>query len=611
MAALVRAVKCQTGMPQWITVCSGLIQSTLPQAQWDRMLYGTLQRHETGRPQLNKVCGGLIRTSGAITQQRRMLHSTDQFLAAKDSLQPSEEKVSAFTKIIEAMGFTGPLKYNKWKIKIAALRMYTCCVERTDYEEFFHRCHMPDTLNSWFLVAQLHVWMCLVRMKQEGRAGKYMCRYIVHSMWEDVEQRGKVMGVIAVVMDLFTDMEILCDLMEASSRRCVSVYLILDEKYLKYFIEMCSKMDLNKDHFPNMRVRCVSGDTYYSKAGKKFAGQVLEKFVLIDCDHVLAGTYSFTWLCSQVHTCLVTHFQGKIVEDFDREFRSLYTESKPVPSFCIPEAGTSPHSSAWNFQSLLKSAQMNEAETASHASSLSNSSIESIKLSPFLKNSTYNVLQEKQHLGPGFISEKREEGIGSRKPSDSKQHWEISNSSHSTSATFKSALYDTSNLKSHQASIQPRSFPILSCSEPSHLENKALAKTKNDQLLHHSAIRQGPNLQSPSENIGTNGANTKQKEPSDVSSGKSIESSSKICKDEKRLTLGHSKLDLIIQHNQLKSERTAAVPSSARLGDEVPKENSCNIHRDEKRLTLGHSKLDLITSYNKSKSKQISSRFGP
>lgn len=25
-----------------------------------------------------------------------------------------------------------------------------------------------------------------------------MCRYIVHSMWEDVEQRGKVMGVSSV-----------------------------------------------------------------------------------------------------------------------------------------------------------------------------------------------------------------------------------------------------------------------------------------------------------------------------------------------------------------------------------------------------------------------------
>lgn len=37
--------------------------------------------------------------------------------------------------------------------------------------------------------------MCLVRMKQEGRSGKYMCRIIVHFMWEDVEQRGRIMGV--------------------------------------------------------------------------------------------------------------------------------------------------------------------------------------------------------------------------------------------------------------------------------------------------------------------------------------------------------------------------------------------------------------------------------
>ncbi|NXD27781.1 UQCC1 factor, partial [Spelaeornis formosus] len=55
----------------------------------------------------------------------------------KDSLQPSEEKVGVFTRIIEAIGFTGPLKYSRWKIKVAALRMYTCCVEKTDYEEFF------------------------------------------------------------------------------------------------------------------------------------------------------------------------------------------------------------------------------------------------------------------------------------------------------------------------------------------------------------------------------------------------------------------------------------------------------------------------------------------
>ncbi|XP_054641579.1 ubiquinol-cytochrome-c reductase complex assembly factor 1 isoform X3 [Dunckerocampus dactyliophorus] len=126
----------------------------------------------------------------------RMLHLSTQVCSVKETPQHTEEEVGAFTKLIEAMGFTGPLKYNKWKIKIAALRMYTCCVERINYDDFFQRCSLPDTLNSWFLVAQLHVWMCLVRMRQEGRAGKYMCRYIVHSMWEDVEQRSKIMGGI-------------------------------------------------------------------------------------------------------------------------------------------------------------------------------------------------------------------------------------------------------------------------------------------------------------------------------------------------------------------------------------------------------------------------------
>ncbi|KFV42589.1 Ubiquinol-cytochrome c reductase complex chaperone CBP3, partial [Gavia stellata] len=186
---------CQTGVTQWIAACSGLLQTTAVQGQCRRMLYGIFQRRKAGQCQLSKSCGGLIQANGAITQQTRSFYNSNKHLSAKDSLQPSEEKVGAFTRIIEAMGFTGPLKYSRWKIKVAALRMYTCCVEKTDYEEFFNRCQMPDTLNSWFLVAQLHVWMCLVRMKQEGRTGKYMCRYIVHCMWEDVEQRGKVMGV--------------------------------------------------------------------------------------------------------------------------------------------------------------------------------------------------------------------------------------------------------------------------------------------------------------------------------------------------------------------------------------------------------------------------------
>lgn len=40
-----------------------------------------------------------------------------------------------------------------------------------------------------------------------------------------------------------------------------------------------------------MRIRSVSGDTYCTKSGKKFTGQVLEKFMIVDCEEVVAGSY--------------------------------------------------------------------------------------------------------------------------------------------------------------------------------------------------------------------------------------------------------------------------------------------------------------------------------
>lgn len=41
----------------------------------------------------------------------------------------------------------------------------------------------------------------------------------------------------------------------------------------------------------NMRVRSTCGDMYCSKAGRRFTGQALEKFVIIDCEQVVAGSY--------------------------------------------------------------------------------------------------------------------------------------------------------------------------------------------------------------------------------------------------------------------------------------------------------------------------------
>ncbi|XP_060628412.2 protein FAM83C [Anolis sagrei] len=377
----------------------------------------------------------------------------------------------------------------------------------------------------------------------------------------------KAKSVIAIVMDLFTDMEILSDLMEASSKRHVPVYLILDEKNLKYFAEMCTKMDLTMDDFPNMRIRCVSGDTYYSKAGKKLTGQALEKFVLIDCEQVLAGSYSFTWLCSQVHTGLVIHFRGKVVECFDREFRCLYAESRSVNQLNIPVAERSilsSHRTLKNYEPVLKGFHQNESETSSPSSSLSNYSIASIKKSPYLNQATSKDIS-------GLL------GISNSKY----QPRELSDSSCSAAAKLKYQFNEISNLPRLKTNFLSASSPILG-----------------------DNTRNGHDLQFRPENIGTasNRAFPYNPQPKD--------NVSKIQNNEKTATHGFSKLDLIYNPTKsLNSGLKVSVPSSSGVSDDAARENKSNIHRDEKRMTLGHSKLDMITNYNKSKAKQVHSRF--
>lgn len=52
-----------------------------------------------------------------------------------------------------------------------------------------------------------------------------------------------------------------------------------------------SPPNLHPSLVQNMRVRSTCGDTYCSKAGRRFTGQALEKFVIIDCEQVVAGSY--------------------------------------------------------------------------------------------------------------------------------------------------------------------------------------------------------------------------------------------------------------------------------------------------------------------------------
>uniref|UniRef100_A0A8C2W3K0 Ubiquinol-cytochrome c reductase complex assembly factor 1 n=1 Tax=Chinchilla lanigera TaxID=34839 RepID=A0A8C2W3K0_CHILA len=111
MALLVRVLGRQTSTSQWVPVCSRLVPLSPTQVLWGRTLSGTSQWLQTSQV---LSCGRSEQILGVDMQQRRKYHITNKLPATKDSPQPAEEKVGAFTKIIEAMGFTGPLKYSKW-----------------------------------------------------------------------------------------------------------------------------------------------------------------------------------------------------------------------------------------------------------------------------------------------------------------------------------------------------------------------------------------------------------------------------------------------------------------------------------------------------------------
>lgn len=64
--------------------------------------------------------------------------------------------------------------------------------------------------------------------------------------------------VIAVVMDMFTDVDIFKDLLDAGFKRKVGVYIILDETNVKHFLQMCERAQMHAGHL-KVRGALVSG----------------------------------------------------------------------------------------------------------------------------------------------------------------------------------------------------------------------------------------------------------------------------------------------------------------------------------------------------------------
>nr|XP_033818055.1 protein FAM83E [Geotrypetes seraphini]XP_033818056.1 protein FAM83E [Geotrypetes seraphini] len=137
--------------------------------------------------------------------------------------------------------------------------------------------------------------------------------------------------VIAVVMDVFTDPDIFMDMHDAASRKMIPVYLLLSTQHLSSFLSMVETTGVNLRFTENMRVRVLTGCVFHTRHLKQVTGALKEKFLLLDGETVITGTYSFTWSDGRLDRNLVTVLTGEITDSFDKEFRTLFAASRPLP----------------------------------------------------------------------------------------------------------------------------------------------------------------------------------------------------------------------------------------------------------------------------------------
>ncbi|XP_020495370.2 protein FAM83G [Labrus bergylta] len=221
--------------------------------------------------------------------------------------------------------------------------------------------------------------------------------------------------VIAVVMDVFTDVDIFRDLLDAGYKRKVPVYIIIDQAAVPSFLSMCGRADMHRGHLKNLRVRCCGGVEFFTRSAQKVRGSMSQKFLLADGDRAVSGSYSFTWSSSRLDRNLITVITGQAVETFDFQFRDLFLLSRgvslqkvpmvdePIPD-PLPQAAPAPVSAA--VARKLINPKYALVSTGTHTSQTSSEQNSSKQIPPGLKivkGRLKNVIEEPP-IHPGLAN---------------------------------------------------------------------------------------------------------------------------------------------------------------------------------------------------------------
>uniref|UniRef100_A0A8C0GMN1 Family with sequence similarity 83 member B n=1 Tax=Chelonoidis abingdonii TaxID=106734 RepID=A0A8C0GMN1_CHEAB len=223
--------------------------------------------------------------------------------------------------------------------------------------------------------------------------------------------------VIAIIMDIFTDVDIFRETVEASTRG-IAVYILLDEFNFSHFLKMTEKQGFQVQRFRETLIIMRPGMMHLSKSFK---------VLLI----VICSVFSFMWSFEKTNLSMVQVITGQLVESFDEEFRTLYARSS-VPSSFAPElVRVNSHSILWE-NGTCQHSQSSLASVSSQRN-LFGRQDKIHKLDPIylktrgryagneintygLRNQNYNKLP----FHPGFNMQNK---IQQNQPSEQNEHW--------------------------------------------------------------------------------------------------------------------------------------------------------------------------------------------
>ncbi|XP_071392033.1 mucin-2, partial [Centroberyx affinis] len=263
------------------------------------------------------------------------LYCEDQRLALEALLRDGRE---AFGKFLEARGLRGFLSDLELESFAGAVEPYDPGSEEL-YPADAEDDEPPLSLHYWpelsdTSVAQMDLgWPDSVSYRGVTRTNVYAQppldgqTHIKEIVRKTIAQAQKV---IAVVMDMFTDVDIFRDLLDAGFKRKVSVYILLERTALPHFLSMCQRANMHAGHLKNLRVRCAGGEYFYTRSCTRVRGRLGYRFMFVDGDKAVSGSYSFTWMSSRLDRHLITVVTGQAVDAFDRLFRDLYMTSSAV-----------------------------------------------------------------------------------------------------------------------------------------------------------------------------------------------------------------------------------------------------------------------------------------